>query len=108
MKVLSLFLIIFLSVGTSLTANGQESLPREWGVTASDGNQAQQINPGGDDSVKVAEFVSVIPGPIGELYLVSGLNDFIKVDSKRVATYFYPSFIFDMSASPSITRKGDK
>src|ERR1043165_1129392 len=49
---------------------------------------------------RVAEHVTVKPGPIGELYLVNGLNDYIKVDSARLTTSVYPSLIFDMSASP--------
>jgi hypothetical protein len=53
-----------------------------------------------DCNVRVAEHVTIKPGPIGELYLVNGLNDYIKVDSARVSSNVYPSLIFDMSASP--------
>ncbi len=34
-----------------------------------------------DCNVRVAEHVTINPGPIGELYLVNGLNNCIKVDS---------------------------
>jgi hypothetical protein len=53
-----------------------------------------------DCNVRVAEHVTIKPGPIGELYLVNGLNDYLKVDSARVSTSVFPSLIFDMSASP--------
>src|SRR5512141_2962141 len=47
-----------------------------------------------DPKTKVSENLSVKLGPVGELYLVSGLNDFIKVDASRKKPYFYPSLIF--------------
>jgi|GEM_PF-3519583 len=53
-----------------------------------------------DPKAKVSESVIIKVGPIGELYLVSGLNDFVKVGSGRTAPFIFPSLIFDMSASP--------
>src|SRR5215813_4347908 len=62
-------------------------------------NRQADINCPSDD-LRVAEHVSIKDGPVGEVYLVSGLNDFIKVDAGRAVTNIYPSLIFDMSASP--------
>lgn len=53
-----------------------------------------------DATTRVAEHVSMTTGPIGELYLVAGVNEFIKVDPGRQSSHIYPSLIFDLSASP--------
>jgi hypothetical protein len=63
-----------------------------------------QQNTSNATNAKVAEDVSLNPGPVGELYLVAGLNDYIKAASDRHISHIYPSLIFDLSASPLLKR----
>src|SRR4051794_1634805 len=78
---------------------------------ASIASQNEVANNFSDPGTRVSENVSIKVGPIGELYLVSGLNDFVKVSSGRSGPFIFPSLIFDMSASPvlrEVTTKKDK
>src|SRR5882672_2717181 len=109
MKLTNLIIALSVLLTISAVASAQGVLkPREGQITEkADAKNAlpayllkSKNNGSNHGSAKVAENVSVTLGPIGELYLVSGVNDYIKVDTNRESSYFYPSLIFDISASP--------